>query len=398
MLNPDDPANLQVVTVTDVLTQGMKLQVPALITQIESAATVRTLKATLQAGFPLDYPVMLLKVQSVDAQRWPTSIAKMADQDGIAYPISLYLPAQISATAVAVQRCVDVVAQLRSPEKGCPWDLAQTPQSLIPYLIEEAYETIDAIEQGDVGAIAEELGDLLLQVVLQAQIASESQDFSLREVAEGITEKLIRRHPHVFGDVKVNSIDEVHANWEQIKATEKQEHPDQPEILSQKMQRYARSLPPLMAGLKLSQKAAASGLEWQNMEGVWAKFYEELAEFQEALLQSDFEHQQEEFGDLIFTLINVARWCQIDPSVALRRTNTKLISRVSQVEANADQSKSLEDHTLEELEELWQQAKQQEQAQGRDLDQAEELELESSSPLQESELHEDSHGIDPKIP
>ena len=363
MLSPEDPADLQVVTVTDVLTQGVKLQVPALITQIESAAMIRTLKAALQAKFPLDYAVSLLKVQTADTQRWSTTIENMGEQEGIAYPISLYLPAQVSPIAVALQRCVDVVAQLRSPENGCPWDLAQTPESLIPYLLEEAYETVDAIELGEVEAISEELGDLFLQVVLQAQIASESQSFSLQEVAEGITEKLIRRHPHVFGDVEVNSVEEVHANWEQIKSEEKQQNPDQPEILSQKLKRYTRSLPPLMAGLKLSQKAAASGLEWQDMEEVWAKFYEELAEFQEALLQSDFEHQQEEFGDLIFTLINVARWCQIDPSVALRRTNTKLITRVSQIEANTDQSKALEEHTIEELENLWQQAKQQERTQ-----------------------------------
>ena len=387
MLSPEDTASLQVTTVTDVLTQGVQLQVPALITQIDSAATVRTLKAALQAKFPLHYPVTILADLNVaDPQRWSTSLQKMGEQEGIAYPITLYLPAKMAAAAVAVQRCVDVVAQLRSPEDGCPWDLAQTPKSLVPYLLEEAYETADAIEQGDVAAIGEELGDLLLQVVLQAQIASEDDAFSLEDVADGITEKLIRRHPHVFGDTEVNSVEEVHANWEQIKAAEKQQSPNQPEALSQKLQRYTRSLPPLMAGLKLSQKAAASGLEWQDLQGVWAKFYEELAEFQEALLQSDFEHQQAEFGDLMFTLINVARWCQIDPSVALRKTNTKLISRVSKIEANTDQSKSLEDHTLEELEALWQLAKQQEQPQSTASDppgppKDNELDAEDSSPL-----------------
>ncbi len=130
----------------------------------------------------------------------------------------------------ALQHLIEVVAQLRSPEGGCPWDLAQTPQTLIPYVIEEAYEVVDAIQSGEREAIAEELGDLLLQVVLQTQIASEEQDFTLEEVATGITEKLIRRHPHVFGDVEVNSAAEVNQNWEQIKATEKGETLEQSSV------------------------------------------------------------------------------------------------------------------------------------------------------------------------
>jgi XTP/dITP diphosphohydrolase len=130
----------------------------------------------------------------------------------------------IQASALeALQQLIDVVAQLRSPDGGCPWDLAQTPQSLTPYVIEEAYEVVDAIRSGDKNAIAEELGDLLLQVVLQAQIASEQGQFTLTEVAQGITQKLIRRHPHVFGDVEVQGVEEVHQNWEQIKAAEKGE-------------------------------------------------------------------------------------------------------------------------------------------------------------------------------
>jgi XTP/dITP diphosphohydrolase len=134
-----------------------------------------------------------------------------------------------SAILSALQRLIAVVAQLRSPDGGCPWDLAQTPETLIPYVIEEAYEVVDAIRQGNPKAIADELGDLLLQVVLQAQIASESGQFDLKDVAEGITEKLIRRHPHVFGDVEVQSVEEVHQNWEQIKATE--EHPTETQPL-----------------------------------------------------------------------------------------------------------------------------------------------------------------------
>lgn len=258
-------------------------------------------------------------------------------------------------TLEALQQLIDVVAQLRSPQGGCPWDLAQTPQTLTPYVIEEAYEVVDAIRSGDQDAIAEELGDLLLQVVLQAQIASEAHQFSLEQVAQGITQKLIRRHPHVFGEVEVQNAEEVHQNWEQIKAAEKGETPDQAQRLSRKLTRYARTLPPLTAGMKISQKAAAAGFEWENVEGVWEKFNEELAEFKQALIEPDKVEQQAELGDLLFTLINIARWYELDPSDALQGTNHRFIQRLSRMEVVAD--RPLSDYTLDELETLWQQAK-----------------------------------------
>jgi XTP/dITP diphosphohydrolase len=255
----------------------------------------------------------------------------------------------------ALQQLIEVVAQLRSPNGGCPWDLAQTPQTLTPYVIEEAYEVVDAIRTGDKDAIAEELGDLLLQVVLQAQIASESGQFSLTEVVQGLTQKLIRRHPHVFGDVEVETAEEVHENWQKIKAAEKGETAQDTQQLSRKLTRYSRTLPPLMAGMKISQKAAAAGFEWENIEGVWAKFHEELAEFEEALQQEDEAHQQAELGDLLFTVINLARWYDLDPSEALQGTNQRFIERLKKMEAFAD--RPLSDYTLDELETLWQQAK-----------------------------------------
>ena len=253
---------------------------------------------------------------------------------------------------VAMQQLIEVVAQLRSPTNGCPWDLAQTPESLMPYVIEEAYETVDAIQQGDRAAICEELGDLLLQVVLQAQVASEAGDFSLAEVAEGISAKLIRRHPHVFADVAVQNVDEVKQNWEQIKATEKG---SASQALIAKLKGYSRSLPPLIAGMKISEKAAAAGFEWENIEGVWGKFQEELGEFQEALATPDKAHQQAELGDLLFTIIQLARWNDLDPSMALQGTNQRFIQRLEQMEAVVD--RPLDTYTLEELEVLWQQAK-----------------------------------------
>ncbi|MBD0302765.1 MAG: nucleoside triphosphate pyrophosphohydrolase [Tolypothrix sp. T3-bin4] len=258
-------------------------------------------------------------------------------------------------TLAALQELIDVVAKLRSPDGGCPWDLAQTPETLTPYVIEEAYEVVDAIKSGDKDAIAEELGDLLLQVVLQAQIASEYQQFSLKEIAQGISQKLIRRHPHVFGDVSVENVDEVRQNWEQIKAEEKGETSPENQKLSSKLSRYAKTLPPMIAAMKISQKAAAAGFEWENIDGVWAKFHEELGEFEQALEQETPAEQQAELGDLLFSIIQLARWNNLDPSEALQGTNLRFIQRLQKMEAFAE--RPLSDYTLDELEALWQQAK-----------------------------------------
>jgi len=255
----------------------------------------------------------------------------------------------------ALQDLIDVVAKLRSPDGGCPWDLAQTPETLIPYVTEEAYEVVDAIRSGDKDAIAEELGDLLLQVILQAQIASEFNDFSLAEVAQGITQKLIRRHPHVFSGVTVKNVAEVRQNWEEIKAAEKGASPAEAEQLTNKLLRYARILPPLTAGMKISRKAAAVGFEWDDVKGVWEKFNEELAEFQQAIAHESPARQQEELGDLLFVIINLARWYDLDPDAALQGTNQRFIQRLSQVETLA--GRPLTDYSLEELENFWQQAK-----------------------------------------
>jgi XTP/dITP diphosphohydrolase len=259
----------------------------------------------------------------------------------------------------SLQHLLDVVAKLRSPDGGCPWDLAQTHASLIPYVIEEAYEVVDAIQGGDSKAIAEELGDLLLQVVLHSQIGKEANTFAIAEVAEGIAQKLIRRHPHVFGDLQTDDIQEIHQNWEKIKAEEKGEDLAQTQKLSYKLKRYARSLPPLMAGLKISQKAAEQGFEWENADGVWAKFHEELEELHQAIEHESKENQQAELGDLLFTLINVARWYDLDPSEALQSTNRKFIQRLEKIESfiGNQSDRPISSLTPEELDRFWKLAK-----------------------------------------
>lgn len=268
-----------------------------------------------------------------------------------------------NSTLAALQDLITTVAQLRSRPGGCPWDLAQTPESLIPYVLEEAYEVADAIRGGDPEAIAEELGDLLLQVVLQAQIASEKMvaegrrngGFDLQVVAEKINQKLIRRHPHVFGEVQVADAAEVKQNWDQIKEQEKAAKGEATQTLSSKLDRYARTLPPLTAAMKISEKAAAVGFEWSDIQGVWDKFHEELGEFEEALQMGDRSHQEAELGDLLFSLTQLARWYKLNPTEALQGTNQRFVQRFSKIEGMID--RPITDYSLEELEKFWQQAK-----------------------------------------
>jgi XTP/dITP diphosphohydrolase len=260
-------------------------------------------------------------------------------------------PASTAEILGAIERLIEVVAQLRNPEGGCPWDLEQTQESLTPYILEEAYETVDAIRSGDQNEIADELGDLLLQVVLQAQVAKDNGQFDLALVTQKITEKLIRRHPHVFADVNVKDAAEVNENWNAIKAQEKPEENQ----LSTKLIKYARSLPPLTAAMKISRKAAAVGFEWESMDGVWEKFHEELEELRRAIDHESLERQQSELGDLLFSLVQVARWKGLDPAEGLQGTNQRFIQRLQQMERFAD--RPLTDYTLVQLEELWQAAK-----------------------------------------
>ncbi|EDX86424.1 MazG family protein [Synechococcus sp. PCC 7335] len=281
----------------------------------------------------------------------PSSLPK--PQDSSAQPTE-------TQTLLELQRLIDVIAQLRNPEGGCPWDLAQTPQSLTPYIIEEAYETVDAIQTGKTKDVAEELGDLLLQVVLQAQIFQEQGDFNLGDIAKGIADKMIRRHPHVFENQTDEATDKtpeaISTTWEQIKSAEKADTED-PNKLSPKLRRYARSLPPLTGAMKISQKAAKAGFEWDSLSGVWAKVDEEIAELQQAIQSETTTAQESELGDVLFSLIQIARWQGLDPTAALQGTNRRFIQRFASVEAQAQ--KPLHSYDLAELNALWQQAKQQ---------------------------------------
>ena len=256
----------------------------------------------------------------------------------------------------AIQRLIDVVAQLRDPTTGCPWDLEQTHASLVPYVLEEAHEVADAIRQGSDAEMKEELGDLLLQVVLHAQIAREQQRFDLNAIAEGISDKLIHRHPHVFGDAVASTSDEVRRSWEAIKLQEQAEAlAGSSSPLSDRLRTKVRGLPALAGAMTISKKAAKAGFEWEDIDGVWAKVHEELEELKQAVRSGDRGHAQEELGDVLFTLVNVARWCQLDPEEGLAGTNHRFLDRFSRVETAL--GGDLQGRSINELESLWQQAK-----------------------------------------
>lgn len=251
----------------------------------------------------------------------------------------------------AFQRLVDIVARLRAPD-GCPWDLEQTPQSAAPYLIEEAFEAAEAIDTRDPQAMKEELGDLLLQVVFQTQmIADTSAAFTIAEVANAVSDKLIRRHPHVFADTKVANSTEVLANWEQIKREEK---PARQSMLDG----LPKGLPALLAALRLSQKGARVGFDWPDVSGVPNKIREELAELEAAMAAASKDEIEHELGDLCFAVVQIARWYELDPEGALRGANRRFTQRFQWIEqATQAQGRALRDLSASEWDALWQQAK-----------------------------------------
>jgi len=258
-----------------------------------------------------------------------------------------------------LRRLENLVARLRDPAEGCPWDLEQTHQSLTPYVLEEAHEVADAIRHGDDQHLKEELGDLLLQVVLHARIAEEDNRFDLNAVAAGISDKLVRRHPHVFADAEARDSAAVRNSWEAIKAQERagaKAAAVSASPLSDQLANKVRGQPALSGAMTISRKAAKAGFEWEDIAGVWSKVNEELEELKDAICSGDKAHAQEELGDVLFTLVNVARWCEISPEEGLAGTNQRFLDRFSRVEAALDGD--LQGHSIQKLEELWQQAKQ----------------------------------------
>lgn len=252
-------------------------------------------------------------------------------------------------TGQKFERLVEIMAKLRAPN-GCPWDREQNFDTIKPYLLEETYEVLDAIDKRDWPGLADELGDLLLQSVFFAQMASEQNRFCIDDSIDAITEKLIRRHPHVFADGSAKTADDVKRRWDEIKADEKKSKGESPQS---RLESVPRSLPALVEAQQISSKAAAVGFDWETPEQVLDKLDEELKELSHARTTGSQAELEGEIGDLLFVLVNLARFLKVDPEQALRKTNAKFRKRFAHVERHAN----LPGATIDEMEALWQEAK-----------------------------------------
>lgn len=246
-----------------------------------------------------------------------------------------------------LNKLIETIRILRSPE-GCEWDRAQTHKSLRPNMLEEAYEAVDAINSGDIKNLREELGDVLLQVLLHSQIADDNGEFNLDDVAKELNEKLIHRHPHVFGHTKVHSTQDIIDNWDKLKKEEKPER-------KSAMDGISKSQSALMSAQKISKRAVKTGFEWPDEKSLYECIYSEFDEFKEAEEEKDKNHMEEELGDILFAVVNLARWNKLDAEQALIKANEKFMKRFRKMEELAD--KPLEDYSFREYNLLWDRAK-----------------------------------------
>ena len=247
------------------------------------------------------------------------------------------------------EELVTIVERLRGPD-GCPWDREQTPASLLPYLLEETYEVMESVDDRNWEVLQEELGDLLLHVVFQASIATDSDRFNIDESLKTVNEKLVRRHPHVFGDTKANAAFKAKQNWEAEKQKEKKR--------DSRLDGVPVTLPGLVRAQRLQEKASYVGFDWEKIESVWEKVYEELQEIKLAQQGDNKDLLEEEIGDAIFTLVNLARFLGIPAEDALRKTNNKFINRFKMIEKELKKrGKTLEESSLDEMDEIWNKVK-----------------------------------------
>ena len=354
-----------------------------MITQVYSQLVASDLKIALMENLDDDYEIFFLRNLGLpDEECRPVKLFELDRQPHIDHLTSAYVPPlpampegllefgededevevftaedelvdTTSYNDVDVQPLVDVIRTLREPG-GCPWDIEQTHQSIRSNFIEEVYEYIEAVDNEDIEGMREELGDVLMQVVFHARMAEEAGNFDLQEVIDEVVDKLIRRHPHVFGDTEVSGSAEVLVNWEAIKKQEKTER-------KSALDGIAQGLPALLRAYKIQSKAAKVGFDWQDIEPVWAKVQEELGEFQEALASGDKVAAEKELGDILFAIVNYARHHKIEPEVALEGTNNRFTSRFLYVEEQVHNSgKNWQDFTLDELDKFWDEAKKQE--------------------------------------
>lgn len=323
---------------------------PALITNIHSQPVASEVKRVLFNQYAGDFSVTLVYQAVEDTPQVETVPLLEIDKSTQLNPATLLFVPTIAEMS-SFEQFQEVIAHLRSPE-GCPWDRKQTHKSLRQYLLEEAYEVLEAIDQEDTQALAEELGDLMLQIVLHTQIAIDNGEFRMTDVMRKINQKMVRRHPHVWSTSTVDDAEEVVLNWQAIKQQEKAENGKGDQSL---LDSIPRSLPALMLALEYQARAAKVGFDWDVIDDVRAKINEEL---DEALAAETPEERADEIGDVLFVMVNWARWLKIDPESALRDTSAKFYRRFSFIEQRVRESgKPMTDYTLAELDAFWDEAK-----------------------------------------
>ncbi len=353
--------NLQVVYAVTVARQyhpSLEPGRPALVTHLDGQALARQVEQTLLNAYADKTVVTLVHAAGTDSeQTWSCPLTELDRQPHLDPATHLYLPPEAVESSFSTFQ--NTIAHLRAPE-GCPWDRQQTHQSLRPYLLEETYEVLEALDANDSEALAEELGDLMLQILLHTQIATEQGEFKMSQVIGQINRKLWRRHPHVFDDLVVTEVDQVTANWEAIKQQEKagSNHSGAQGATApppSALDGLPRGLPALAEALAISKKAVRVGFEWPNIEGVLDKLIEEAQEITQATTP---DHLEAEIGDLLFSAVNLARWRNIDPESALRATNARFTRRFKKLEALATaRGKTVSEMSIEELDTLWNEAK-----------------------------------------
>lgn len=352
-LGLDAMAGLQVHDALDMVTSyhpPLNPDYPTLIAQVYSRDVAANLKLTLMNQYPDEYEVTLLHGAGTnDAQLERVPLHAIDHSQQISHLTTLYVPALEKASSFEAFQ--NVVAHLRS-EVGCPWDREQTHESLRPQLLEETYEVLEAIDAGDMDALREELGDLLLHVIFQAQIATEDADFYTTDVIETIIAKLIRRHPHVWGEVDVDGSGQVVANWEAIKQQEQERNAQEgKKARESQLDGVPISLPALVYAYRMQERAAGVGFDWDDVEPVIAKVYEEIEEIKA-------DPSSNEIGDLLFAVVNWARWLGVDAESALRETNARFKRRFRYIEQRAAATgRKMQDMTLQEMDVFWDEAK-----------------------------------------
>lgn len=326
----------------------------AIITQVYSRQVAGEVKLALMEFLPDEHPVTVIRAAGVPGEE-RIEVVPLYELDRlpwIDYLTSLYIAPHPEADKYTLEGLAEIMARLRGPD-GCPWDREQTPQTLKRYLLEETYEVLEALDAGDMHKLCEELGDLLLQIVFQARLAEEKGYFKLADVVAGIVDKMIRRHPHVFGSSRLKTPEQVLERWDKIKADEQRAKGEEVSLL-----KISRALPALLKALKVQEQAARVGFDWSEVKEVWAKVEEEIQELKEVCRTGTEEKITEEVGDVLFALVNLARWLKVEPEGALSRTVDKFCLRFRYLEEAARyQGRDLRSMSLQEMDVLWEEAK-----------------------------------------